>query len=130
MDEDLLTSTAQTLVDLGFRDAGYNYVVQDDCWSDGRYTNGSLRPDFTKFPNGIKAVADSVHALNMGFGIYSDAGAYTCGMYAGSLGYEAQDAATWASWGVDYLKYDVRELRKQHLEKPTLTLLSLLELLQ
>jgi len=106
VDEELILSTAQTLVDLGFRDAGYHYVVLDDCWSNGRYANGSLRPDFTKFPSGMKHVADAVHALGMGFGMYSDAGAYTCGMYAGSLGYETQDATTFASWGVDYLKYD------------------------
>lgn len=106
VDEDLLLSTAQTLVDLGFRDAGYHYLVLDDCWSNGRSANGTLQPDATKFPSGMKYIADHIHALGMGFGMYSDAGAYTCGMYAGSLGHETKDAQTFASWGVDYLKYD------------------------
>ena len=105
MSEDLLLGTAQRMVELGLRDAGYHYVVLDDCWSNGRYDNGSLRPDFTKFPNGMAHVAAQLHALGLGFGMYSDAGAYTCGQYVGSLGYETQDAQTFASWGVDYLKY-------------------------
>lgn len=79
--ETLLLGTAQRMVELGLKDAGYQYVVLDDCWSDGRYPNGTLKPDFTKFPNGMKHVADAVHALGMKFGMYSDAGAYTCGQY-------------------------------------------------
>ena len=102
--EDLLLGTATRMVELGLRDAGYYYIVLDDCWSNGRYDNGSLRPDFTKFPNGMKHVADAVHALGLGFGMYSDAGKYTCGQYEGSLGYETIDANTFAGWGVDYLK--------------------------
>jgi alpha-galactosidase len=54
----------------------------------------------------MAAVADDMHALGLGFGMYSDAGKYTCAGYAGSLGYETVDANTWADWGVDYLKYD------------------------
>jgi len=54
----------------------------------------------------MKAVADDIHALGMKFGMYSSAGAFTCGRFPGSLGYEEQDAKTWAEWGVDYLKYD------------------------
>lgn len=94
------------MVDLGFRDAGYHYLVLDDCWSNGRTSNGTLQPDTKKFPNGMKYIADHIHSLGMGFGMYSDAGAYTCGQYAGSLGHETTDAQTFASWGVDYLKYD------------------------
>ncbi|GAB7352312.1 hypothetical protein MBLNU459_g2763t1 [Dothideomycetes sp. NU459] len=104
--EDLLLGTAQRMVELGLRDAGYEYVILDDCWSDGRYPNGSLKPDFTKFPNGMAHVAAQIHALGLKYGMYSDAGKYTCGQYAGSLGYETIDAQTFASWGVDYLKYD------------------------
>ncbi|PNS16653.1 Vacuolar protein sorting-associated protein 1 [Sphaceloma murrayae] len=104
--EDLLVSTAQKMVDIGLRDAGYNYVVLDDCWSEGRYENRTLRPDFRKFPRGMKHVADSIHDLDMRFGMYSSAGKYTCAMYEGSLGFESEDARTWAEWGVDYLKYD------------------------
>ena len=106
MSEDLLLQTAQKMVDIGLRDAGYHYVVLDDCWSSGRSANGSLVPDAKKFPNGMAHVAARIHALGLGFGMYSDAGSQTCGRYAGSLGHEEQDARTFASWGVDYLKYD------------------------
>jgi alpha-galactosidase len=106
--ETLLLQTAQLIVDYGLKDLGYHYVILDDCWSIGRNSsnNNSLVADPTKFPNGMAAVADSLHALGLGFGMYSDAGKYTCGGYAGSLGYETIDANTFASWGVDYLKYD------------------------
>ena len=62
MSEDLLLGTAEKIVTSGLRDLGYNYVILDDCWSNGRYDNGSIRPDFTKFPNGMKAVGDKLHA--------------------------------------------------------------------
>ncbi|KAF2858229.1 glycoside hydrolase family 27 protein [Piedraia hortae CBS 480.64] len=104
--EQLILDTTQRLVHLGLRDAGYHYVVLDDCWSDGRFDNGTLRPNATKFPNGMAHVADRIHAMGMGFGMYSDAGYYTCAKYVGSLGYEELDAQTFAGWGVDYLKYD------------------------
>lgn len=91
---------------LGLRDLGYTYVVLDDCWSAGRNDQGVLVPDATKFPRGMAAVADGLHAQGLRFGMYSSAGRYTCGMYEGSLGHEAVDARTWAAWGVDYLKYD------------------------
>jgi len=96
------------IVDYGLKDLGYHYVILDDCWSFGRNAsnNNSLIADPKKFPNGMAAVADKLHALGLGFGMYSDAGKYTCGGYAGSLGYETVDANTFASWGVDYLKYD------------------------
>ena len=102
---DLLAGTAERMVEIGLRDVGYYYVILDDCWSDGRFDNGSLKPDFSKFPNGMAAIADKMHSLGLGYGMYSSAGTYTCGKYAGSLGYEKTDANTWASWGVDYLKY-------------------------
>ncbi|KAF8865734.1 glycoside hydrolase family 27 protein [Acephala macrosclerotiorum] len=106
--EDLLLQTAELIVDYGLKDLGYHYVVLDDCWSVGRNAsnNNSLIADSKKFPNGMAAVADRLHELGLGFGMYSDAGKYTCGGYAGSLGYETVDANTFASWGVDYLKYD------------------------
>ena len=84
--QDLMTSTAQRIVDIGLRDVGYYYIVLDDCWSDGRYDNGSLKPDFEKFPNGMAWLADQMHSLDLGFGMYSSAGKYTCGQYEGSLG--------------------------------------------
>lgn len=106
VNEDLLLQTATKMVDIGLRDVGYNYVILDDCWSDGRYDNGSLRPDFNKFPNGMADVADQLHSMGLKFGMYSSAGSYTCARYAGSLGHEQDDANSFASWGVDYLKYD------------------------
>ena len=66
---------------VGFADAGYEYVILDDCWSDGRYPNKSLKPDFTKFPNGMAYIADYIHNLDMKYGMYSSAGLYTCAGY-------------------------------------------------
>ncbi|KAF2136870.1 glycoside hydrolase family 27 protein [Aplosporella prunicola CBS 121167] len=104
--EDLLLETAHSLVSLGLRDLGYTTVVLDDCWSSGRNETGHLVPDSDKFPNGMLHVANQLHALGLKFGMYSSAGAYTCGRYPGSLGHEELDAQTFAAWGVDYLKYD------------------------
>ncbi len=94
------------MVDVGLRDAGYHYVVLDDCWSQGRGENGSLVANTTRFPRGIRHVSDRIHELGMGFGMYSSAGSLTCARYEGSLGSEDVDAQTFADWGVDYLKYD------------------------
>lgn len=96
------------MVSSGLRDKGYIYVNIDDCWAvhSGRDANGNLVPDPVKFPNGIIGVANYVHSLNMKLGIYSDAGTNTCQGQPGSLNHEDQDAASFASWGVDYLKYD------------------------
>lgn len=104
MSEELLQASAKLIVEYGLKDLGYEYVILDDCWSNGRDGNGTLVPDYDKFPNGMAAVADDIHDLGLKFGMYSSAGVYTCGQYAGSLGYEDIDAQTWASWGVDYLK--------------------------
>lgn len=103
----LVEQTAQAMVSNGMKAAGYTYVNIDDCWLEKqRDAEGNLVPDPTKFPDGIKGVADYVHGLGMKLGIYNDAGTLTCAGYPGSLGHEQQDAATFASWGVDYLKYD------------------------
>lgn len=104
--EDLLLETSQLLIDYGLRDLGYNYVVLDDCWSRGRGDDGYLIVDEAKFPNGMLAVSDRLHDKDLLFGMYSSAGELTCARYAGSLDYETQDAKSFASWGVDYLKYD------------------------
>ena len=104
--EDLLLETSQLLIDYGLRDLGYNYVVLDDCWSRGRGDDGYLIVDEAKFPNGMIAVSDRLHDKDLLFGMYSSAGELTCARYAGSLDYETQDAKSFASWGVDYLKYD------------------------
>ena len=104
----LVEQTADAMVANGMAAAGYRYVNIDDCWMahnrDPR--TGRLVPDPTKFPHGIAAVADYVHARGFKLGIYADAGTATCAGYPGSLGHEALDARTFAEWGVDYLKYD------------------------
>lgn len=103
----LIRAVADAMVSTGMAAAGYQYVNLDDCWSSRtRNADGTLQPDPAKFPNGIKAVADYVHSKGMKMGIYSSAGTTTCSGYPGSIGFEAQDARTWASWGIDYLKYD------------------------
>ena len=106
IDEALIRRTADAMVANGMRDAGYVYVNIDDCWQGERDADGFLQPDPQRFPSGIKALADYVHARGLKLGIYSDAGAKTCGGRAGSQGHEYQDALQFARWGVDYLKYD------------------------
>jgi alpha-galactosidase len=104
--EQTVRATADAMVASGMRDAGYQYVVIDDCWQTTRDANGFIVADPQKFPSGIKALADYVHSRGLKFGIYSDAGRLTCGGRPASQGHEYQDAITYARWGVDYLKYD------------------------
>ena len=105
--EQLVEQTAQFMVTSGMKAAGYDYVNIDDCWLKAqRDANGNLVADPAKFPDGIAAVAAYVHALGLKLGIYEDDGTATCSGFPGSLGHEQQDASTFASWGVDYLKYD------------------------
>jgi len=104
--EDLIKSVADAIVTNGMKDAGYQYVVIDDCWQVSRDENGFIVADAQRFPSGIKALADYVHSKGLKFGLYSDAGAKTCAGRPGSQGHEYQDALQYARWGVDYLKYD------------------------
>ncbi|WP_369188742.1 ricin-type beta-trefoil lectin domain protein [Streptomyces sp. R08] len=105
--ESLIKSTAQAMHTNGMQAAGYSYVNIDDCWmTHNRDSGGRLVPDPAKFPDGIKGTADYVHSLGLKLGIYEDAGTATCAGYPGSLGHETTDAQSFASWGVDYLKYD------------------------
>ncbi len=107
INEQLVKETADAMVSSGLKDAGYEYVVIDDCWSlRQRGKDGELVADPEKFPNGMKAVADYVHSKGLKFGMYSCCGTHTCAGYPGSFEHEFQDAAAFASWGVDYLKYD------------------------
>ena len=108
IDEAVVRETADALLSTGLRDYGYDYIVIDDCWSiqDRRDGNGDLIADPEKFPNGIKALADYVHSQGFKLGIYSDAAEKTCANYPGSFGFEEQDAQLWASWDIDFLKYD------------------------
>jgi len=103
----LVEQTAREMVADGMAAAGYRYVNIDDCWmAPSRDSAGNLVPNPTRFPNGIAPVAAYVHSLGLKLGIYEDAGTATCAGLPGSFGHEAQDAATFASWGVDYVKYD------------------------
>jgi len=104
--EDMIRQMADAMVKSGMKDAGYQYVVIDDCWQVERDKSGNIVADAKRFPAGIKALADYVHTLGLKFGIYSDAGSMTCAKRPGSLGHEYQDALQYATWGVDYLKYD------------------------
>jgi alpha-galactosidase len=104
--DELVRGMADAMVKSGMKDAGYQYIVIDDCWQVSRNADGTIVADAQRFPNGMKAVADYVHSLGLKFGIYSDAGAKTCQGRPAGLGHEYQDARTYASWGVDYLKYD------------------------
>lgn len=108
IDASKFLSAAQALIDSGLQAAGYTYLNIDDCWSnkDGRDANNHIVPNATRFPDGIAGLADQVHALNLSFGIYSTAGTKTCAGYPASLGHEDVDAADFAAWGIDYLKYD------------------------
>jgi alpha-galactosidase len=104
--DELVRGMADAMVKSGMKDAGYQYVVIDDCWQVSRDAQGNIVADAQRFPHGIKAVADYVHSLGLKFGIYSDAGALTCQKRPAGLGHEYQDARTYAAWDVDYLKYD------------------------
>jgi len=106
VDEKTIRATADAIAGNGMKDAGYQYVVIDDCWHGGRDANGFIGQDAQRFPSGIKALSDYVHSRGLKFGIYSDAGTKTCGGRPGSQGHEYQDALQYARWGVDYLKYD------------------------
>ncbi|MES2005606.1 MAG: glycoside hydrolase family 27 protein [Bacteroidota bacterium] len=107
INEKVVRESADAMVNSGLKDAGYEYIVIDDIWQGGRDSaTGNLVADPNKFPSGMKALADYVHSKGLKFGIYSDAGTKTCGEMPGSYGYEEKDAKLFASWGVDFLKYD------------------------
>ncbi len=115
LDEKLIKDIADKIVSSGMNAVGYEYVNLDDCWMDGRDADGNLRWNKSKFPSGIPALAEYVHGKGLKIGIYETPNTATCvGIYGGisksvavgSLGHEAADAQTFASWGIDYLKYD------------------------
>lgn len=106
VNENVVKAAADAMVSSGMKYAGYQYIVIDDCWQISRDSNGNIVTDATRFPSGIKSLADYVHSKGLKFGIYSDAGTNTCQGRPGGRGHEYQDAVMYASWGVDYLKYD------------------------
>eukprot|EP01051_Picozoa_sp_SAG22_P006404 SAG22_NODE_418_length_10750_cov_11.722280_11_plen_578_part_00 len=97
---------ADSIVRYGLDKVGYVYLGLDDCWATSRAETGVIVPDPKAFPDGMKPVADYVHAKGLRFGIYTDRGTATCVGRPGSQGYEAIDAKTYASWGVDLVKED------------------------
>jgi len=106
VNETVIMAAADTLVESGLADLGYIYVNVDDCWAGWRNGEGVIQADNATFPSGMQALAAYVHSKGLKFGLYSDAGTETCAGRPGSLGYEEIDANTYASWKVDYLKYD------------------------
>ena len=107
IDDQLIRDTAETMIANGMRDAGYVYIVIDDCWeAKERDAAGNLVPDPLKFPHGLKALGDYLHGKGFKFGIHNCAGTRTCADFPGGRGHEYQDALKYASWGIDYLKYD------------------------
>ena len=104
--EDLIKSVADSIATNGMKEAGYEYVVIDDCWQVSRDDNGNIVADAQHFPSGMKALADYVHSKGLKFGIYSDAGTKTCAGRPASQGHEYQDALQYSRWEIDYLKYD------------------------
>jgi alpha-galactosidase len=107
INETLIRQTADAMATNGMRDAGYVYVVVDDCWEAmDRDKLGNLVADPVKFPSGMKALGDYLHDRGFKFGIHNCAGTKTCAGFPGGRGHEFQDALSYASWGVDFLKYD------------------------
>ncbi|XP_072945314.1 alpha-N-acetylgalactosaminidase isoform X1 [Epargyreus clarus] len=103
----LFRTMTDILVSEGYAAAGYEYINVDDCWPEReRDPHGRLVPDRERFPYGMKSLADYVHSKGLKFGIYEDYGNFTCAGYPGVVGHLAEDAATFASWGVDYVKLD------------------------
>lgn len=102
--DQLVRETADAMASNGMKDAGYEYINIDDTWQGGRDAQGNIQAN-EKFPD-MKALADYVHSKGLKLGIYSSPGPKTCANYEGSFQHEEQDAKTYASWGIDYLKYD------------------------
>jgi alpha-galactosidase len=106
VNESLIRETADAMVSSGMQAAGYQFVNIDDCWQVSRDAQGTIVPDPTGFPSGIRALADYLHGKGLKLGVYTDAGTLTCEKRPGSLGHELQDMKTYAAWGVDYVKID------------------------
>jgi alpha-galactosidase len=102
----LIREMADAMVSSGMQAAGYQYVNIDDCWQVSRDASGTIVADPVRFPSGMKALADYVHSKGLKLGLYTDAGTGTCEKRPGSLNHEDQDAKTYASWGIDYVKID------------------------
>ena len=127
IDEQMIRQTADAMVSTGLAAAGYQYVVVDDCWMlDTRGADGNLRANPSRFPSGMKALGDYIHAKGLKFGLYHAPREKTCDQYfnnrpgTSSNGYETRDAQLFASWGVDYVKHDWCDPRGSIEEQVTL----------
>ncbi len=119
VDDESVRGMADAMVSSGMRDAGYNYINIDDTWELSRDASGNIVSN-KKFPD-MKSLANYVHSKGLKIGIYSSPGPKTCAGYAGSFGHVEQDARTYASWGIDYLKYDLcSDLNVYNDDAPTL----------
>lgn len=108
INETLIKESADAFIEKGLKDAGYQYLIIDDCWSERERDSvtNKIVPDKIKFPNGINPLSDYVHEKGLKFGMYSCSGVRTCANFPGSFDYEFLDAKTFAEYGCDYLKYD------------------------
>ena len=125
IDEKKIMEVADAMVSNGLRDAGYNLLQLDDGWmSASRDKDGKQCADSTRFPHGMKYLADYVHSKGLKIGIYSSNGKTTCAGYPGSYNHEELDAKTYAEWGIDYLKYDACGDKEGHSHKELHTKMS------
>ncbi|CAH0714864.1 unnamed protein product, partial [Brenthis ino] len=107
LDEKLILSIADKFYNDGYQEAGFEYIIIDDCWSEKkRDKNGRLVADRERFPHGMKYIADYIHKLGLKFGMYTNISDVTCMGYPGSRGYFDIDTKTLAEWDIDYLKVD------------------------
>jgi len=111
INETLILAQAKAMVDNGLHEVGYEYINIDDCWQGWeRDLNGRLQSNSTRFPSGIKSLAQRIHALGLKLGIYTDVGTHTCQGFPGSFGHFDVDAKTFAEWGIDFVKVDTCSL--------------------
>ena len=125
IDERKIMEVADAMVSSGLRDAGYTLLQLDDGWmASGRDKEGKQFADTSRFPNGMKFLADYVHSRGLKIGIYSSNGKKTCAGYPGGYNHEDLDAKTYAEWGIDYLKYDACGDKEGHSDKELHTRMS------
>lgn len=106
INEQLIMEIADTIVEKGYKDVGYEYIIIDDCWHLPKRVDGKQVVNSELFPHGMKYLADYIHSKGLKFGMYSCSGVMTCENLPGSFGYEYVDAQQFAEWEIDYLKYD------------------------
>lgn len=104
--QSIIEQAVELFQNKGLYECGWNHIMMDDLWQGTRKADGTPQPNASRFPNGLKTVADYVHKNGMKFGLYTDAADRTCAGAFGSYGYETIDAKTYAEWGVDVVKCD------------------------